>query len=118
MLIAAGIIQRNGKNVQYEPKIKYQIEKSAKNQEEVVGQLSQIKEEIEKTKEEVEKKKKQIKELKQKKRCVKNLIKRNEALKAQYGTEFLSQEIIKFPFIVLSTENTPDNAVKFIHKFV
>lgn len=66
--------------MQYEPKVKYQVEKSGKNQEEVVAQLTQIKAECEKTKEEVEKKKIQIKELKKKKLAVKNLIKRNQLL--------------------------------------
>ena len=31
--------------------------------------------------------------------------------KKQYGAEYLAEETIKFPFIVLSTENTPENAV-------
>jgi peptidoglycan hydrolase CwlO-like protein len=78
VLIAAGIIQRNGKNVQYEPKIKYQVEKNGKNQQEVQSQLTQIRDEIDKTKDEIGRKRKQIKELKQKKRAVKNLIKRNQ----------------------------------------
>ncbi len=66
--------------MEYDPRVKYQVEKSGKDQEEAGQQLTQIRAEIDRIKTETEKKRQQIKELKTKKRSVKNLIKRNEML--------------------------------------
>jgi hypothetical protein len=59
--------------------------------------------------EEITEKKRVINELKMKKRAIKTLFKRNEQRYKQY-----EEEIIKFPFIILSTENTTNNAVSIV----
>ena len=109
--------------MRYDPGAKFQVDEIGRNKEAVNDELSKLKDNIRQLKEEVSKKKGVIKELKTKKRSVKNLINRNKLMycytrynknrEQQYGKGYFNGETIKFPFIVLSTQNHPENAVCF-----
>ena len=97
--------------MRYDPGAKFQVDEIGKNKEAVNDELTKLKENIKQLKEEVSKKQLLMKELKSKKRAVKNLIRRNKLMEQQYGKNYFNGETIKFPFIVLTTQNIPDNAV-------
>ena len=88
VLIASGIIIRSGKvtlfhllqSVKYDPGVKFQIEETGRNKEELSDEIIKRKEDIARLREEINKKRAIIKELKTKKRSVKNLIQRNKLL--------------------------------------
>ena len=64
--------------MQYDPKIKHNIGKSSRVQQEVDKEVEELKAELNKVQEEIAEKKKAISELRMKKRSIKTLFKRNE----------------------------------------
>lgn len=109
VLIAAGIIQKNAKSVKYISNPTYKADKEVRNED-----LKELDEEVKRTSESIERKKKAVEELKLKKRSLKYLLKRNKQLCSVNPSRRQRKEVaIRFPFIMLATENTPENTVPY-----